>query len=67
MKKIAYLGLDVHARNCVFGNMDDSGTFRGNLQFLTSEKNIVNALNCIKPKKNIWLLKKAPWPIGRLR
>jgi len=51
MKKIAYLGLDVHARNCVLGNMDDSGTFRGNLEFLTSEKNIVNALNCINAKE----------------
>ena len=51
MKQIAYLGLGVHARNCVLGNMDGSGTFRGNLEFLTSEKNIVNALNCINAKE----------------
>ena len=50
MKKIAYLGLDVHARNCVLGNMDDSGTFRGNREFTTSENNIINALNSIKTK-----------------
>jgi transposase len=51
MKKIAYLGLDVHARNCVLGNMDDSGTFRGNREFTTSENNIINALNFIKAKE----------------
>ena len=50
MKKIAYLGLDVHARNCVLGNMDDSGTFCGNREFTTSENNIINALNSIKTK-----------------
>ena len=51
MKKIAYLGLDVHARTCTLGQMDDSGTFRGNRDFKTSEKNIINVLNSIKTKE----------------
>jgi len=50
MKKIAYLGLDVHARNSVLGNMDDNGTFLGNRSFTTSEANIINALNAINAK-----------------
>jgi hypothetical protein len=28
MKKIAYLGIDVHAGNCVLGHMDFNGTYR---------------------------------------
>ena len=58
MKKIAYLGMDVHARNCVLGNMDDSGTFLGNLDFRTSENNIINALDSIKAKEKYLALEE---------
>jgi transposase len=51
MKKITYLGLDVHARNSVLGHMDYNGTFRGNRHFKTSESNIINALKMIKAKE----------------
>jgi len=50
MKKLAYLGLDVHARSCTLGHMDEDGTFRGNMCFPTSEKNIIDALKSIKAK-----------------
>lgn len=50
MKKIAYLALDVHARSCTLGHMDDDGTFRGNLHFTTSEKNIIAGLKSIRAK-----------------
>ncbi len=50
MRNIAYLSMDVHARNCVLGYMDDDGNFRGNRSFATSENNIINALKAVKVK-----------------
>jgi hypothetical protein len=50
MKKIAYLAMDIHARSCTLGQMDDDGAFRGNVHFTTSEKNIIDALKSIKAK-----------------
>jgi transposase len=47
---LAYLALDVHARNCVLGIMDDSGQFRGNRNFSTCENNIIDALKAVKAK-----------------
>jgi hypothetical protein len=44
MNKIAYLAMDVHARSCTLGHMDDDGTFNGTLNFVTSEQNIIDAL-----------------------
>ena len=51
MRKIAYLAMDVHARHCTLGEMSTDGTFRGNREFITSEKNIINALKNIKAHK----------------
>ena len=50
MKKLAYLGMDVHARNTVLGHMDAKGNFLGNIDFSTSEQNIIEALNSVKAK-----------------
>ena len=43
--------MDVHARNCVLGDMDGNGKFRGNRSFTTCEINIIKALKAIKAKK----------------
>jgi transposase len=51
MKKIAYLGMDLHANSCTLGHMDDDGYFRGNVKFATSENNIIDALKSIKAKE----------------
>lgn len=51
MEKIAYLGMDVHARNCVLGHMDSKGNFMGNMTFSTSEQNIIKALKAVKAKE----------------
>jgi transposase len=51
MKKVAYLALDVHARSCTLGHMDDKGTFIGNRHFFTSENNIIHALKSVKAKE----------------
>jgi transposase len=50
MKTIAYLAMDVHARSCTLGHMDEDGTFRGNRRFITSEKNIIDAIKSVKAK-----------------
>jgi hypothetical protein len=51
MKKVAYLGMDVHAMNCVLGHMESNGNFLGNMTFSTSEQNIIEALKAIKAKE----------------
>ena len=50
MRKIAYLGMDVHAKHCVLGDMDVKGNFKGTQSFPTSEKSIIKALKGIKAK-----------------
>ena len=51
MRKIAYLGMDVHVSNSVLGEMDAAGHFRGNRSFTTCEKNIIKALKDVKAKE----------------
>ena len=53
MKKIAYLAMDVHARSCTLGHMDDNGTFKGTVNFATSEKNIIKALKSVKAQNKL--------------
>jgi transposase len=60
MRKIAYLAMDVHARNCVLGEMDGDGTFRGNRSFITCENNIINALKVIKAKRKYLVMEAGP-------
>ena len=59
MKKIAYLAMDVHANNCVLGEMDYNGTFRGNQSFPTSEQNIIKALKSVKAKEKYLTLEES--------
>jgi len=51
MKEIAYLAMDLHAKNCTLGQMDDDGSFLGNIEFPTSENNIIDGLKSIKAKE----------------
>jgi hypothetical protein len=60
MRKIAYLAMDVHARNCVLGDMDGNGKFRGNRSFSTCENNIINALNAIEAKRKYLVMEAGP-------
>jgi len=52
--------MDVHARNCVLGDMDANGKFRGNRSFITSENNIINALKAVKAKKKYLVMEAGP-------
>ena len=60
MRKIAYLAMDVHARNCVLGDMDGNGKFRGNCSFTTCEVNIIKALKTIKAKNKYLVIEAGP-------
>ena len=50
MRNIAYLAMDVQARHCTLGEMSADGTFRGNCEFDTSEKNIIDAFSSRKTR-----------------
>jgi transposase len=60
MRKIAYLAMDVHARNCVLGEMDGNGKFCGNRSFTTCETEIIKALKAIKAKKKFLVIEAGP-------
>ena len=60
MRKIAYLSMDVHARNCVLGDMDGNGKFRGNRSFITCENNIIIALEAVKAKRKYLVIEAGP-------
>ena len=60
MRKIAYLSMDVHARNCVLGDMDANGKFLGNRPFTTCENNIIDALKAIKAKRKYLVMEAGP-------
>jgi transposase len=56
MRKIAYLAMDLHANNCTLGQMDYDGSFRGNMEFATSENNIIHALKSVKAKEKYFTI-----------
>ena len=60
MRKIAYLSMDVHARNCVLGDMNGNGKFLGNRAFTTSENNIIDALQAVKAKRKCLVMEAGP-------
>ena len=60
MRKIAYLAMDVHARNIVMGDMNGAGKFLGNRSFTTCEDNIIDALKMVKAKKKLLVMEAGP-------
>lgn len=60
MRKIAYLAMDLHAKSCTLGQMDEDGSFRGNLQFPTSESNIIHMLKSVKAKQKYLTIEEGP-------
>jgi transposase len=60
MRKIAYLSMDVHARNSVLGDMDGDGKFLGNRPFITCENGIIKALKAIKAKSKYLVIEAGP-------
>ena len=60
MRKIAYLAMDVHARNCVLGDMDGNGKFLGNHSFITRENDIIKVLKSIKAENKHLVMEAGP-------
>ena len=60
MRKIAYLAMDVHARNIVLGDMDANGKFLGNRAFTTCESNIIDVLKAVKAKTKYLVIEAGP-------
>ena len=60
MENITYLAMDLHAKQFTLGKMDEDGSFRGNIEFPTSEKNIMIALTSIESKNKYLTIEQGP-------
>jgi transposase len=60
MEKIAYLAMDLHARNFTLGQMNEHGSFKGSIDLPTSEQNIMIALNSVKAKIKYLTIEQGP-------
>jgi transposase len=60
MRNIAYLAMDVHARSCTLGNMEENGNFKGNLKFSTSENGVIRALKSVKAEQKYLTMEEGP-------
>lgn len=60
MQKIAYLAMDLHAKNFTLGLMDKHGTFKGSIDFATAENNIIAALKSVKAKRKYLTIEQGP-------
>jgi len=60
MKSIAYLAMDLHAKQFTLGVMDENGSFKGSIEFPTTEKNIMTALTSIRSKRKYLTIEQGP-------
>jgi len=60
MKKVAYLAMDLHAKNFTLGQMDEHGSFKGAVDLPTSENNIIIALKSVKAKTKYLTIEQGP-------
>ena len=60
MRKIAYLAIDLHARNFTLGQMNEDGRFIGAVEFSTNENNIIHALKSVKAKQKYLTIEEGP-------
>jgi len=58
MKKVAFLAMDVHPGNITMGKMSGQGKFEGNVEFKTSERNIIEALKAVSAKETCLVLEE---------
>lgn len=58
MEKVAFLAMDVHPGSITMGNMDGQGRFRGNVEFKTSERNIIEALRTVPAREKHLVLEE---------
>lgn len=60
MQNVAYLAMDLHAKNFTLGKMDEHGSFKGTIDLATSENNIIIALNSVKAKRKYLTIEQGP-------
>ena len=60
MQKIAYLAMDLHAKNFTLGKMDEHGSFKGCVELPTSEANIIIALKAVKANSKRLTIEQGP-------
>lgn len=60
MRRVAYLGMDVHAQRSVLGDMNGAGKFLGNVRFGTSEQNIIAAIKAVPARKKYLTMEEGP-------
>lgn len=60
MKEVAYLAMDLHAKSCTLGHMDEDGSFRGTRELPTSESNIIHMLESVKAKHKYLTIEEGP-------
>jgi len=51
MKKLVYMGLDVHARNSVISAMDEQGEYLGDQECRTTETELIRLVQCVEAKE----------------
>jgi len=70
MEKVAYLGLDAHVSHSVLGGMGEDGEFWGNETFVTTEANLISAIQSVRAEKKYLALEEgtlAQWIAGAVR
>jgi transposase len=60
MEEIAYLAMDLHARSFTLAQIDEQGTFKGDIDLPTSENNIIIALKSLKAKRKYLTIEQGP-------
>ncbi len=59
MKKVAYIAIDVHARQCVLGWMDLDGMYQNQWRVKTSESRLIQAVVAVEAKRKIVTIEEA--------
>ncbi len=59
MKKVAYIAIDVHARECVIGWMDSDGIYQNQWRVKTSESRLIQAVVSVEAKRKIVTIEEA--------
>ena len=70
MRKVAYLGLDAHSRQCLLGGMNAKGTFLFSQRFRTSESDLISKVVAVRVRRKVLALEESPlaaWIGGLLR
>ncbi|HUJ71513.1 MAG TPA: transposase [Verrucomicrobiae bacterium] len=60
MTTVAYMAIDAHARNCVLGVMDESGRYRDDWRFATTESELIRHVAAVKASTKCLAIEEGP-------